>query len=285
MEPTLETSQKHFMNRVTPLSKILASTLFVLFPILTLYIGYQYGAGTFPKQDRSVAEKEEAFLGAITNAYRVEYPDSPYTAQYVLCAVPDEGTLVYFSEYWGVRDQKRSPFQVGLFNAQNELVALSDEQIGVLEDGWTCDSVSPGTVLLKAGYGEQGLSSAHYLLLAIPTLDTLQRIEVGGDRDFGAREEQYQALWIKSLRGNYAVINEYGTTSDTLAVFAGALDKPIDYCRSIATCSGLMQLQSTEVLDTTSGRLILDFKYLDEKRGNIILKRNGAVQREIGINI
>lgn len=273
------------MNRVTPFSKVLALALFVLLPVFTLFIGYQYGSEALPRQDLSVAQEGEEFLEVITNAYLAQYPDSPYTAQYVLCSVPDEGTLVYFSEYWGVRDQKRSPFQIGLFNTQNELVALSDEQAGVLEDGWTCDSVSPGTLLLKAGYGEQGLSSVHYLLLAIPTLDILQRVEVGGDRDLGAYEEQYQALWIKSLRGNYAVLNEYGATSDTLAMFTGSHASPIEYCRSIVACSGSMQLQATEVLDTALGRVILEFKYLDENRGNILLTRNGAVQREIEINI
>lgn len=46
MEPTIETSHKHFVNRVTPLSKALALALFVALPLLTLYVGYQAGTRT-----------------------------------------------------------------------------------------------------------------------------------------------------------------------------------------------------------------------------------------------
>ena len=41
MEQT--THEKHFVNRATPLSKGLALVLFIMLPLLTLYIGYQAG--------------------------------------------------------------------------------------------------------------------------------------------------------------------------------------------------------------------------------------------------
>lgn len=45
MEPTSETQQKHFLNRVTPFSKALALALFIALPLLTLYGGYRVGVG------------------------------------------------------------------------------------------------------------------------------------------------------------------------------------------------------------------------------------------------
>lgn len=43
MEPNLEVPQKHFVNRVTTVSKILAAIVFVVLSITALYLGYQKG--------------------------------------------------------------------------------------------------------------------------------------------------------------------------------------------------------------------------------------------------
>lgn len=43
MEPTNEVSQKHFVNRITPLSKTLAVIFFIFIPLITLYAGYKVG--------------------------------------------------------------------------------------------------------------------------------------------------------------------------------------------------------------------------------------------------
>lgn len=51
MEQDLETPQKHFVNRVTPLSKLLALMLFVALPILTLYLGYREGIQSAKSQE------------------------------------------------------------------------------------------------------------------------------------------------------------------------------------------------------------------------------------------
>ena len=62
MEPTTETPQTHFVNRVTPLSKILALVLFVALPILTLYLGYKKGTET-PSSSESVFTGERVNKG------------------------------------------------------------------------------------------------------------------------------------------------------------------------------------------------------------------------------
>lgn len=46
MEPTFEAPQKHFVNRVTPFSKGLALVLFVVFPVVALWVGYAVGANS-----------------------------------------------------------------------------------------------------------------------------------------------------------------------------------------------------------------------------------------------
>lgn len=61
-----QVSEKHFINRVTQLSKILAAIVFITFPIITLYVGYQAGLKTgslntqMPEiaQDLSVVKSE-----------------------------------------------------------------------------------------------------------------------------------------------------------------------------------------------------------------------------------
>lgn len=57
METTSDTPQKHFANRVTPLSKALALILFVVLPILTLYVGYQAGIKHNVSDSEAVSEE------------------------------------------------------------------------------------------------------------------------------------------------------------------------------------------------------------------------------------
>ena len=94
MEPTTETPQTHFVNRVTPLSKILALVLFIALPIATLYIGYEKGRSNMAP----------ASAGAVQKSAQVE-PAPGYTRQ----TITYEDWLrmsVLLPDHW---DGQRSP--------------------------------------------------------------------------------------------------------------------------------------------------------------------------------
>lgn len=61
--------QKHFINRVTTFSKVLAVILFITLPVVTLYIGYQQG---IKKEIPSVVETNESnsvsLVGVLSDA-------------------------------------------------------------------------------------------------------------------------------------------------------------------------------------------------------------------------
>lgn len=64
MESIVEAPQKHFLNRVTPFSKILAFILFVTLPIITLYIGYQRGTQNTASLQQSAMEGSESAMAS-----------------------------------------------------------------------------------------------------------------------------------------------------------------------------------------------------------------------------
>jgi hypothetical protein len=72
MEPTTETPQKHFANKVTPVSKALALAFSIALPLLTLYVGYQAGMRNVQLETEGQGSLKEAVTAPVVEFERRE---------------------------------------------------------------------------------------------------------------------------------------------------------------------------------------------------------------------
>jgi len=79
MEPDTQVPvppQKHFMNRVTTLSKVLAAVVFITLPIVTLWLGYQRGA----QEVHSTGEQQETLTTSKIQDVQATYESRAYVS-------------------------------------------------------------------------------------------------------------------------------------------------------------------------------------------------------------
>lgn len=96
--------QKHFINRVTTFSKVLAAIVFVALPIATLYLGYQKGAASLPTSpENTLPASETAAKITFIDSFERSIPDMPGALDFTILATSPNGEKEYLldSHYEG----------------------------------------------------------------------------------------------------------------------------------------------------------------------------------------
>jgi len=106
MEPDtqVQVPEKPFINRVTLFSKILATIVFIVLPITTLYIGYQKGAAALPTSPENTPPISDTVeKTTYIDSFESSIPDMPGALDFTILATSSNGEKEYLldSHYEG----------------------------------------------------------------------------------------------------------------------------------------------------------------------------------------